>query len=97
MQAGQSASSDCYIELKEELEEVKKTLAIVVAELEEAKKTVAMVVGELWRPKALGGAETKAEPKPEPKAESKQIVLDFSVFMGFVDLLIGVVLACMWK
>jgi hypothetical protein len=79
--------------LKEELEEVKKTLAIVVAELEEAKKTVAMVVGELWRPKALVGAETKAEPKPE----SKQIVLDFSVFMGFVGLLIGVVLACMWK
>ena len=64
MQAGQSASSDYYIELKEELEEVKKTLAIVVAELEEAKKTVAMVVGELWRPKALVGAETKAEPKP---------------------------------
>ena len=79
MQAGQSASSDYYIELKEELEEVKKTLAIVVAELEEAKKTVAMVVGELWRPKALVGAETKAEPKPEPNAESKQIVLDFLV------------------
>ena len=76
---------------------MKKTLAIVVAELEEAKKIVAMVVGELWRPKALVGAETKAEPKLEPNAESKQIVLDFSVFMGFVGLLIGVVLACMWK
>jgi hypothetical protein len=83
LEEGKSASSDCYTELKVELEEVKQTLASVVT--------------ELWKLKALLDAEPKTDPKTEPKAEPKQIVLDFSVFMGFVGVLIGVVVACMWK
>jgi hypothetical protein len=47
--------------------------------------------------KALLDAEPKTDPKTEPKVEPKQIVLDFLVFMGFVGVLIGVVVACMWK
>jgi len=42
-----------------------------------------------------------AEPIPEsihePKSEPKQIVIDYFVFVGFVGILIGVVVACMWK
>jgi hypothetical protein len=38
-----------------------------------------------------------AEPIHEPKHVSKQIVIDYSVFVGFVGVLIGVTVAYMWK
>ena len=56
------------------------------------KQTLGSVVAELWKVKVK-----PAEPIPEPKTEPKQIVIDYSVFVGFVGVLIGVVVACMWK
>ena len=62
------------------------------AELQELKQTLDSVVAELWKLKVK-----PAEPIHEPKPEPKQIVIDYSVFVGFVGVLIGVVVACMWK
>ena len=82
LKAKKEASCDCCSELKAELQELKQTLDIVVV--------------ELWRLKVK-----PAEPIPElihePKLEPKQIVIDYSIFVGFVGVLIGVVVACMWK
>ena len=61
-------------------------------ELQELKQTLDNVVAELWKVKVK-----PAEPIHEPKPEPKQIVIDYSVFVGFVGVLIGVVVACMWK
>jgi hypothetical protein len=55
-------------------------------EVQELKQTLDSVVAELWKLKVKLA-------KPEPK----QIVIDYSVFLGFVGVLIGVVIACMWK
>ena len=63
------ASGDCCSELKTELQELKQTLDSVVA--------------ELWKLKVK-----PAEPIPkqihEPKPKLKQIVIDYSAFVGFV-------------
>jgi hypothetical protein len=56
------------------------------------KQTLDSVVAELWRLKVK-----PTEPIPEPKPEPKQIMIDYSVFVGFVGVLIGVVVSCMWK
>ena len=61
-------------------------------ELQELKQTLDSVVAELWKLKVK-----PAEPIHEPKPEPKQIVIDYFVFVGFVGILIGVVVACMWK
>jgi len=82
LKAKRKASGDCCSELKVELQELKQTLDNVVA--------------ELWKLKVK-----PAEPIPkqihEPKPKLKQIVIDYFVFVGFVGILIGVVVACMWK
>jgi hypothetical protein len=62
------------------------------AELEELKQTLDSVVADLWTLKVK-----PAEPIHEPKPGPKQIVIDYFVFVGFVGVLIGVVLAYMWK
>jgi len=61
-------------------------------EFEELKQTLDSVVSELCRLK-VKHAESIHEPKPVPK----QIVIDYSIFVGFVGVLIGVVVACMGK
>jgi hypothetical protein len=61
-------------------------------ELQELKQTVDSVVAELWQLKMKF-----AEPIHEPKPAAKQIVIDYSVFVGIVGVVIGVVLACLWK
>ena len=61
-------------------------------ELQELKQTLDSVVAELWKLKVK-----PAEPIHEPKPEPKQIMIDYSIFVGFVGILIGVVVACMWK
>ena len=80
--AKKEASGDCCSELKAELQELKQTLDSVVA--------------ELWKLK-VKPAEPILESIHEPKSEPKQIVIDYFVFVGFVGILIGVVVACMWK
>jgi hypothetical protein len=60
--------------------------------LTELEQTLDSVLAELCKMKAK-----PAEAIPEAKLEQKQIVIDFYVFVGFVGLLVGVVLACMWK
>jgi hypothetical protein len=61
-------------------------------EFEELKQTLDSVVSELCSLKVK-----LAEPIHEPKHVSKQIVIDYSVFVGFVGVLIGVMVAYMWK
>ena len=80
--AKKEASCDCCSELKAELQELKQTLDSVVA--------------ELWKVK-VKHAEPIPESIHEPKPKPKQIVIDYFVFVGFVGVLIGVVVACMWK
>ena len=60
------------------------------------KQTLDSVVVELWRLK-VKPAELIPELIHELKPELKQIVVDYFVFVGFVGVLIGVVVACMWK
>jgi len=82
LKAKKEASGDCCSELKEELQELKRTLDNVVA--------------ELWKLK-VKPAEPIPKPIHEPKPKPKQIVIDYSIFVGFVGVLVGVVVACMWK
>jgi hypothetical protein len=78
----EEASCDCCSELK--------------AELIELKQTVDSVVAEIWKMK-VKPAERNPGQIHEPKPGPKQIVIDYSIFVGFVGVLIGVVVACMWK
>lgn len=76
----------CCADLKEELEIVKRRLDSLVAEVWEMKvKPVEQMPGK----------------KPEVDKKNLQIVVDASVlfplFVGLVGVLIGVLVACMWK
>ena len=81
LKAKKEASGDCCSELKAELQELKQTLG---------------VVAELWKLK-VKPVEPIPKPIHEPKPKPKQIVINYSIFVGFVGVLIGVVVACMWK
>jgi hypothetical protein len=82
LKAKKEASGDCCSKLKAGLQELKQTLDSVLA--------------KLWRLK-VKPAEPIPEAIPKPKPEPKQIVIDYSVFVGFVGVLISVVVSCMWK
>jgi hypothetical protein len=82
LKAKKDVSCDCCSELKAELQELKQTLDSVVV--------------ELWTLK-VKPAEPISEPIHEPKPGPKHIMIDYSVFVGFIGVLIGVVVAYMWK
>ena len=92
------ATGVCCADLKEELELVKQTLDSVVAEVWKIKMLYVEVM-----PAVKSKVDNKNMPAVKPKVDNKnmQIVLYSSflaaVFVGFVGVMIGVVVAGMWK
>ena len=98
VQSVKDAAGVCCADLKEELELVKQTLESVVAEVWKIKMLHVEVM-----PTVKSEVDNKNMPAVKPKLDNKnmQIVLDSSflaaVFVGFVGVMIGVVVAGMWK
>ena len=98
VQSVKDAAGVCCADLKEELELVKQTLDSVVAEVWKIKMLHVEVM-----PAMKPEVDNKNMPIVKPKVDNKsmQIVLDSSfvaaVFVGFVGVMIGVVVAGMWK
>ena len=98
VQSVKDAAGVCCADLKEELELVKQTLDSVVAEVWKIKMPHVEVM-----PAVKPEVDNKNMPAVKPKVDNKnmQIVLDSSfvavVFVGFVGVIIGVVVAGMWK
>lgn len=95
LQTVKDAAGVCCADLKEELELVKQTLDSVVAKLWKMKMLPIEVMP------AVKLEVNMPAVKPEVDNKNMQIVLDSSflaaVFVGFVGVLIGVVVAGMWK
>ena len=83
MQTGKETSANCYVELKEELQELKQTMDSVVA--------------DLWKLK-VQPVEPKPELDTKKCHIVLDCSVVSRVFFGFVGVLIGAfVVAVMWK
>ena len=94
VQSVKDATGVCCADLKKELELVKQTLESVVAEVWKIKMLHVEVM-----PAVKPEVDNKNMPAVKPKVDNKnmQIVVDYSflvvVFVGFVGVMIGVVVA----
>ena len=95
VQSVKDAAGVCCADLKEELELVKQTLDSVVAEVWKIKMLHVEVM-----PAVKPEVDNKNMPAVKPKVDNK-IVLDSSfvaaVFVGFVGVLLGLLVAAIWK